>query len=196
VSGVKCMDRAWQISLIVAVIGFSWLGLQVVHEAGHVLHAWASGGTVIGVVLRPTTVSETLVWPNPRPQFVAWGGPIWGCAIPLVLWGVTWLAARRYAFLARFFAGACLVGNGAYLGASTLASESELDAPVILAQGGAAWQTLLFAVVAMVSGFYVWNGLESAFGLGDAKGRVDRSATVVAVAILAIVVVTEFGLSK
>ena len=32
--------------LLVAAIYLCWLGMMAVHEAGHVLHAWLSGGTV------------------------------------------------------------------------------------------------------------------------------------------------------
>jgi len=189
---VRLTDRAWQVAMIVGAVAFSWLGLQVVHEVGHVLHAWASGATVAQVVLRPTVISETLVLPNPHPCFVAWGGPIWGCAIPVVLWVTVRAAARRYAFLARFFAGACLVVNGAYLGTSALAGGQDLDGPVILAHGGSLWPMLLFSAVAIGLGFYAWNGLGPHFGFGEAEGRIDRSAAVVAVVLTATLILAEW----
>ena len=133
--------------------------------------------------------------PNPHPCFVAWGGPIWGCLIPLVLWAAAWVMARRYAFLARFFAGACLVANGAYLGTSALLGGRDLDGPVILANGGSAWQLLLFSLVAIVLGLYAWNGLGSDFGLGKAQGRVDRRATVVVAILLVLLVLAEWALA-
>ncbi|MBN2217149.1 MAG: hypothetical protein JW719_07215 [Pirellulales bacterium] len=186
-------DRMWQLVLIVGAIGFSWLGLQVVHEAGHVLHAYASGGTVARVVLRPTTISETLVLPNPHPRFVAWGGPVWGCAIPLVIWGVAWAAARRFAFLARFFAGSCLVANGAYLGASAFAGGPALDGQVILAHGGSMWTLLLFSFVAIAAGLRTWSGLGPRFGFGADGGRVDREAAIVAAVLMVMLVLAEWA---
>jgi len=194
-SETKSANRSWQLLLIVGVLGFSWLGLQVVHEAGHVLHALASGGTVVRVVLWPTTISETLVAPNPHPRFVAWGGPIWGCLIPLAVWGLVWATARRYAFLARFFAGACLVANGVYLGTSTFIGGCALDGPVILANGGSIWSVLLFSLAAVVMGFYAWHGLGPDFGFGKTRGRVDRLAAVIVAGLATVVVVAELVLA-
>ena len=64
------------------MLGTSWLGMMLVHEAGHVLHAWVSGGTVTKVVLGPLVISRTDVNPNPHPLFEIWGGPVWGCLVP------------------------------------------------------------------------------------------------------------------
>ncbi len=37
------MNRAYQVILVASTLGLSWLGMQVVHEAGHVLFAWMGG---------------------------------------------------------------------------------------------------------------------------------------------------------
>jgi hypothetical protein len=52
-----------------------WLLMQAVHELGHVLAAWATGGTVRKVVLLPWAFSQTQLAANPEPLVVAWGGP-------------------------------------------------------------------------------------------------------------------------
>ena len=59
--------------------------MMAVHEFGHVLHAWASGGVVAQVSLPLLSFSKTDLSQNPHPLFVAWGGAIWGCIIPLIL---------------------------------------------------------------------------------------------------------------
>ena len=51
------MSRFHQALLIVSTLALSWLGMQAVHEAGHVLHAWWSGGRVERLVLHPLTLS-------------------------------------------------------------------------------------------------------------------------------------------
>src|SRR5215472_11635577 len=79
-------NRVHQFVLIASTLLFSWLAMQAVHELGHVLHAWASGGTVTKVLLVPLEISRTDVSPNPHPQFVAWGGPIWGALLPACVW--------------------------------------------------------------------------------------------------------------
>ena len=55
--------------------------MEAVHELGHVLAAWATGGLVTDVVLHPLTISRTDVRPNPRPLAVAWGGAVVARAI-------------------------------------------------------------------------------------------------------------------
>ncbi len=72
------MKRLSQILLIVSFIGFSWLAMQAVHEAGHVLVARLTGGKVIKVALHPLIVSRTDLGENPHPLAVVWGGPLVG----------------------------------------------------------------------------------------------------------------------
>ena len=59
-------------AILIASVGLgSWLGMQAVHELGHVLGALASGGRVARVVLHPLTISRTDLVANPRPALVA-----------------------------------------------------------------------------------------------------------------------------
>src|SRR5574340_1123428 len=101
--------------LIGSMLGLSWLGMMALHELGHVLHAWLSGGRVACVVLHALAFSRTDVAPNPHPLLVAVGGAVWGCLVPLGLLAVVHFTARRQAYLARWFAGFCLIANGVYL---------------------------------------------------------------------------------
>src|SRR5260221_4916233 len=52
-------SRFHQIILIVSTLLGSWLGMQAVHELGHVIGAWLTGGQVSQVVLHPLTISRT-----------------------------------------------------------------------------------------------------------------------------------------
>jgi hypothetical protein len=45
------MNRFFQIMLIASTLVLCWLGMQAVHELGHVLCAWAGGETLSKVVL-------------------------------------------------------------------------------------------------------------------------------------------------
>jgi hypothetical protein len=62
----------------------SWLGMQLVHELGHVMAAYATGGSVERVVLHPLELSRTDLARNPRPLAVASAGPLGGAG--LFLW--------------------------------------------------------------------------------------------------------------
>ncbi len=167
------MNRLFQIQLVVATLAFSWLAMQGVHESGHVLHAWTSGGTVTGVFLHPLEISRTDISPNPHPQFVAWGGPLWGSLIPLAIYGlVRWRKSSR-SWLAAFFAGFCLIANGAYLLGGSLYPVG--DAAELLRHGAARAALILFGITGLAIGLYLWNGLGKHFGLG-ASAPADRRA--------------------
>jgi hypothetical protein len=86
------MNRVHQAVLIVSTLLASWLGMQDVHELGHVVAAWVTGGRLSKVVLDPLTISRTDLAENPRPLIVVWGGPTLGVALPLAVWLICSLA--------------------------------------------------------------------------------------------------------
>ena len=143
--------------LLVAALYPCWLGMMAVHEAGHVLHAWASGGvvSVVRVPLVGFSVTEFSV--NPRPRFVAWGGAVWGSLIPLLAWAVCRAVRLRGAPAVQFFAGFCLVANGAYLGVGAFTGAG--DAGDLVAYGTPAWALVLFGAIAAGAGLYLWHRL-------------------------------------
>src|SRR5262245_7849609 len=136
--------RAWQVLMIASTLGLSWLLMMALHEFGHVLHAWISGGQVQRVALHPLSISRTDVSPNPHPRFVAWGGPVWGVALPLALLMAGARFAPTHRFLLAFFAGFCLLANGLYLGAGAIYPVG--DAADLLRFGAARWQLLIFGI--------------------------------------------------
>ena len=95
--------------LIGTTILCSWLGMMIVHEAGHATAAVLTGGKVQRIVLPIVGFSRTDVLPNPRPLAVVWAGPVLGELIPLALWLLARAARLTWAYLLRFFAGFCFV---------------------------------------------------------------------------------------
>lgn len=93
--------------------------MQAAHESGHVLGALVTGGEIAYVVLHPLTISHTEMIDNPHPSLVVWAGPLVGVTLPLVIWGLLATMGVPGAYVARFFAGFCLIANGAYLGAGS-----------------------------------------------------------------------------
>jgi hypothetical protein len=171
--------------LTLNAIGASWLGMMIVHESGHVLAAWLSGGRVTHIVLHPLAFSRTDVSPNPRPLFVVWGGPILGAALPVIAWLIARAFHLRLAFLLRFFAGFCLIANGAYLASVALMPAG--DTADLLRLGTPLWAVVVPGVAAFVAGLAMWNRLGSHFGFGGQS--VDRAAILVSSVALIVLVI-------
>ena len=168
------MDRLNRFILIASVLLGSWLGMEAIHESGHVLGAWFTGGHVVRVVLHPLAISRTDVNPNPRPLIVVWAGPIFGVLSPLLLWGVAAALRCSGAFVLRFFAGFCLIANGAYIGTGSFGRIG--DCGVMLGHGSPIWQLWLFGAATVPAGFFLWHRQAKFFGLGPNGNRVSRRA--------------------
>jgi hypothetical protein len=174
-------NRLHQLVLIASTIVGSWLLMQAVHESGHALAGWLTGGHVSRVVLHPFTISRTDLDYNPHPLVVVWAGPAVGVLLPVAAWALsTWLRTPA-AFVLRFFAGFCLLANGAYIavgsfdGIGDCGEMLKLETPI--------WLLWLFGAATMPAGIWLWHRQGRHFGLGPAKGRVNAA---VAYAILAI----------
>lgn len=186
------MNRTVQVIFIASTVCLSWLAMMAVHELGHVLHAWLSGGVVTEVTVPLFGFSRTDLADNPSPLFVAWGGPVWGTLIPLAALALAKALRARFWFVVQFFAGFCLIANGAYLGAGSFIRAG--DAGDLIRYGSPHWLLVVFGVVSAPLGLYLWNGLGKHFGLGIACGKVDYATAggvliilVVALALLVLV---------
>jgi hypothetical protein len=179
------VKRLSQVILILSTLALSWLLMQVVHEFGHVAGAWLTGGKVAKVVLHPLTISRTDVAVNPRPLIVVWAGPLVGILLPLAAWGVAVGVRCSWTYLLRFFAGFCLIANGAYIGVG--AFDRIGDAGELLRHGARPWHLWLFGAAAVPAGLGLWHRLGLHFGLGKAKGRVSRAAAFGSLAVLVVV---------
>lgn len=177
--------------LIASFLPLCWLGMQAVHELGHVLAVVITGGEVTRVVLHPLNISRTDVDPNPHPLPVVWAGPLVGILLPLL----AWFSVRRIGFstvyLFRFFAGFCLIANGAYLGAGSFSRIG--DAGELIRHGTPLWSLWLFGLVTVPAGFFLWNGEGSKFGLGpEARPPTRRLVTSLFLLLLAVIALESF----
>ena len=165
------MKRLHQAVLIGSTLLASWLGMQAVHECGHVLAALVTGGEVQRVVLNPLTISRTDLARNPEPLLVVWAGPVFGVLFPLVLWGAAAALQIPGSFVCRFFAGFCLIANGAYIAVGSF--DQVGDCGEMLRHGSEMWQLWLFGVTTIPVGFGFWHHQGGNFGLGSATGKVN-----------------------
>ena len=169
------MSRLDQVVLIGSTVLGSWLGMQAVHESGHILGAWLTGGGVARVVLYPLTLSRTDLADNPSPLGVVWAGPIVGVAVPLLLWGIAAAAQLPSAFVLRFFAGFCLLANGLYIAIGSF--DRVGDCGEMLRHGSEPWLLWLFGAVTAPVGLCLWHRQGPYFGFGPGKGQVNRGVT-------------------
>lgn len=183
------MHRVHQVLLIVTFLAFSWLAMMILHELGHVIGAVCVGASVEKVVLHPLEISRTDVGNNQHPLVVIWAGPILGAMLPLLMLSFFRQANWSCWPLARFFAGFCLVANGGYIGFGSF--ERIGDAGDLLNHGSPTWTLWLFGVVTIPFGFWFWNGLGPSFGLGPAKGEVNRRLAYLSAGLLALTVLIE-----
>jgi hypothetical protein len=191
------MRRFHQVLLIGSFLPLCWLAMMAVHELGHVLGAKATGGTIEKVVLHPLTISRTDVSPNPNPLVVVWAGPLVGVVLPLGLLLAGRAARFKWAYMVQFFAGFCLIANGAYIGVGSFYGHDNASGPgVMLGHGSPIWSLWLFGAVCLPFGLYLWNGLGMHFGLGAASGKVDHRAAYASCGLLFLTVILELALSS
>ena len=170
---------------IITVI-WSWYAMMIVHELGHVVGAVATGGRVTRVVLELDSFSRTDVDPNPNPMAVVWAGPLAGVLLPMLLWLIVRPVWREGGVLLRFWAGFCLIANGAYIGVGSL--ERVGDAGDMLRLGSPAWALWVFGAVCGVAGLACWNGLGKWMGVARGGQRASwrmHAASLVMLAVAA-----------
>lgn len=157
--------------------------MLLLHELGHMLAAVLTGGRVAGWSLKPWGISRTEVAPNPHPLAVAWGGALLGVAVPAALAIATRALNSRPAAVAWFFAGFCLLANGAYLACGTL--DKVGDVRDLLRHGAATWQLWLFGLLAMLAGLWLWHRLFERIPFRQAATHITRRSAVIACTLAA-----------
>jgi hypothetical protein len=178
--------RLHQAILILSLIPACWLGMQAVHEFGHVVGAWLTGGRVARVVLHPLTISRTDLAVNPSPLAVVWAGPVLGCLLPLAAWALAVALRWSWAYLLRFFAGFCFIANGAYIAGGSF--DGVGDAGVMLRHGSPLWSLWVFGAGTVPAGLWLWHRQGQHFGLGPARGRVSVAAACACLGVLVVLI--------
>jgi hypothetical protein len=153
------MQHFHQFLFVASLVGLSWLGMMTTHGLGHVVGAISTGGSIERVVLYPLRISRTDVSPNPHPAIVVWLGPIVGCILPLLLAVSTPRRMIVTHHVARFFAGFCLIANGAYIALGSL--DRIGDCGEMLRTGTPQWAMLTFGTITISLGLYFWHQLGS-----------------------------------
>jgi hypothetical protein len=184
------MLRVRQAVFVVSTLLLSWLLFQAVHEMGHMLAAWVTGGRVTQVVLHPVAISRTDVNPNPHPLIVAWSGPVLGALVPVAVLSLLTVMRLPAGFI-RFFTGFCLIANGAYIAFGSFQRIG--DCGEMLRYGSPIWLLWLFGVATIVAG--LWRALGEYFGLRNARDVGLQETIVVTVGVI-VVAAMEMAFSR
>jgi hypothetical protein len=183
--------RKWV--LIGSMLPLCWLGMMAVHELGHILGASCTGGVVKKVVIHPLAISRTDVAPNPSPLSVVWAGPLVGVLLPLLAWAILLCIRAPGLYLFRFFAGFCLITNGAYIGAGSFGQIG--DAGEMIKYGTPMFMLWLFGLVTVPLGLLLWHRLGAHFGLGHEQRNVNAWTASWALCALIVTYVAAFLVS-
>ena len=182
------VERSFQFLLIISTLLLSWLGMMIVHELGHVLFAWVSGGAVSKVVLHPLVFSRTDLSRDPHPLFVVWGGALVGTTLPLVALALCKFfkaaAFSMCSILRRLLPGSewDLYWCGFFF---TCRRSRRNDA-----RRHTSMDVGIIRRMIAVLGFYFWNGLGPHFGLGSRNGKVNPEiAIAVSLCLLGTIVI-------
>lgn len=148
--------------MLLAVSVWAWAAMLFTHELGHVVAAYASGGRVTSLELRPGRLGHTLVAPNPRPSVVLWGGFAAGWLVPQAV--ASWWPARLCLTktLLDAWAAFCWLAGGSYL--AIAGGERFTDTGQLVAAG---WPLPLLATIGIAA---------AAFGYARGRQAVKRLA--------------------
>lgn len=181
------LARFRQLAFAMLLVALCWHAMMATHELGHVVGAALTGGQVQRVVLHPLTISRTDVAPNPHPATVVWLGPILGCLLPLAVA----LTAKATPTLCRnslhFFAGFCLIANGAYIGAGAFTAAG--DCGEMLRTGSPFWTLVTFGAFSVVGGLFIWHRLGSVSKFFAEPEKVSPRAVAVLAVLVAIIAI-------
>lgn len=169
----------------------SWLGMQSVHELGHVCGSWMSDGHVSRVVLYPLAFSRTDLAGNPHPLLVAWAGPVIAVLLPVIIWLIASAFRLHGAFVLRFFAGFCLIANGLYIGVGSF--DRVGDCGQMLRHGASPWQLWLFGAITTPIGLWLWHRQGRYFGLGRDRQPIHRGVAAGALVVCLILLIIGFA---
>lgn len=187
------LRRFHQLLLITSILWLSWLMMMLVHECGHVLGGFCSGGTVRHLVWHPAVISRTDVEPNPHPLLEVWAGPIVGSIVPVVVAQFSTYLRLRVAYLVWSFAGFCLIANGAYIGIGSVKPVG--DALELIDYGMPRWPMSVFGIIEVAAGLWIWHRVSPRFGFGARPVAINarHAYTVFGLAILTTAIGFAFG---
>jgi len=133
----------------------AWYATLAIHETGHCIATWLSGGSIDRVEIPLVGFSQTHYRDKPQPLFTTWAGPATGALFAFALFAIASNLHNRTRQIALFFAGFSLILNGTYLGLGGFLRIG--DCAELLKHGASQWQLITFGAIATPLGLYSWH---------------------------------------
>ncbi len=165
--------------MLLGAFSFGYNAAHAIHELGHALAMWATGGSVTRITLHPFSWSKISYGASPTcPLLTAWAGVVFASSCGLLLlvvirpWRGAWTVPLA-------MMGLCtLVVNGLYLTGDSLFLAGG-DATCLVLHGTPRSFVLLTGVGLTALGLAVGHLLNPRFGLTATDGVVSRIAILV-----------------
>ncbi|MHC4455976.1 MAG: zinc metalloprotease [Planctomycetota bacterium] len=121
--------------LVLGAFAFAYNASSTLHELGHAIAYWITGGTVRYIIIHPFSWSYCMPSSaSAYPNFTTWGGVVFGTLMGLLLVIIVWRWRGPYVILAFMTGTVACLHNGFYLIFSCLA-KSKGDATSLLLGG-------------------------------------------------------------
>ena len=101
----------------------------VIHESGHLIGGWISGGDLLAFDLAPWRLPYSIFSPDPRPLVTLWCGPLLGVLVPILV--ALAVSKPQVWFVANF----CVLANGVYIALAWYSGDAQLDTARLLRHG-------------------------------------------------------------
>jgi len=160
--------------LLLWSLAFGYNASKTLHELGHAIAYWITGGTVEGIIIHPFSWSYCIPSSvSEYPNFTTWGGVVFGTIMGLMLVALVWRWRGPYVMLA-FMTGvvACL-HNGFYLIFDCLA-ESHGDSMILISGGTPKAVVIVVGLLMFGTGFILAGMCLRLIGIRSSDGIKSR----------------------
>ena len=114
---------------------FGYNASTVLHELGHAIAYWITGGTVRRIIIHPFSWSYCIPGSvSEYPSFTTWGGVVFGTIMGLMLVALVWRWRGPYVILVIITGVVSCIHNGGYLIYDCLTA-SDGDATILISYG-------------------------------------------------------------
>lgn len=142
----------------------------VLHELGHAIAYWTTGGTVEGIIIHPFSWSYCIPGSiSDYPSFTTWGGVVFGTLMGLLLVMAVWRWRGPYVILVIMTGVVSCIHNGGYLIYDCLTT-SDGDATILISYGTSKLLIIAVGLFMMGIGVILAGICPALIGIGPNDG--------------------------